>query len=102
MNIIFKNWLDINRESSSESLSSEENSKNKIDSVEDIGDKILMLKRELENAEKINSNLKKTINELDKKINKLVILNKSYKDMIQIILFFSVVCNVYLCLKLKS
>ncbi len=102
MNIIFKNWLDINRESSSESLSSEEYSKNKIDSVEDIGDKILMLKRELENAEKINSNLKKTINELDKKINKLVILNKSYKDMIQIILFFSVVCNVYLCLKLKS
>ena len=99
MNIIFKNWLDINRESSSESLNSEECSKKSIPREDLIEKEILNLKKELEKTERINFNLKITIDKLDKKIKKLNNENKYYKDASQIILFFSVICNIYFYLK---
>lgn len=102
MNIIFKNWLDINRESSSESLNSESNFRDSKEVAVDISNKVVALKKELENAEKINNNLKLTIDQLDKKVNRLILENKSYKSIIQVLLFFSVLCNIYLYSKSKS
>ena len=101
MNIIFKNWLDINRESSSESLNSESNFRDSKEVAVDISNKVVVLKKELENAEKINNNLKLTIEQLDKKVNRLILENKSYKSIIQVLLFFSVICNIYLYSKSK-
>lgn len=101
MNIIFKNWLDINRESSSESLNSESNFRDSKEVAVDISNKVVALKKELENAEKINNNLKLTIEQLDKKVNRLILENKSYKSIIQVLLFFSVICNIYLYSKSK-
>lgn len=89
--------MDINRVSSSESISSESiYSEGKVSSVESLGKQISFLKKELEQAEKINNNLKCTINELDKKIKNLINEKNSYKGIMQIILLLSLFCNMYL------
>lgn len=101
MNIIFKNWLEINGDNSFESLNSDSNSIDLIHSDEDISNKVLILKKELKNAEKINYNLKLTIDHLDKKINKIIIENKFYKNLNHLLLVFSALYNIYLYSNIK-
>ena len=102
MNVIFRNWLDINRASSSESLCSEDNYKKNPQKEDVIEQEVLNLKKELENTEKINFNLKLTIDQLSKKIKKLNSENKSYKLTIQILLSLSLICNIYLYSKINK
>ena len=105
MNIIFSDWLDNN------------NSNKDIISESFNFDKKQQLSEEkLEKLENKNTNLKRTINDLDKKIQSLINENNTYKSIVQslinennaykgivqILLFFSVVGNIIIYSKTKN
>jgi hypothetical protein len=95
MNIIFRNWLDINSNSDSD------NDKDIIsESFNFVKKQEVSLSEE--KLEKINTNLKITINDLDKKIESLINENNAYKGIVQILLFFCVASNIIIYSKIKN